>query len=253
MVSNMELTIKIDQKQLRARLGDIVDRQLPFATARALTQTAKQAQAAVRNRMTRVFDRPTAYTLNSTFVRPATRSRLSARVWLKDDAAKAIPPAKYLLPQVEGGGRRQKRSEILLTRAGILPDGWYLVPSKSVRLDGSGNVPRSLVVKIITDLRASFDVGTTSNRLTRQQARERGKRFRQSRFFVVRPGGRAQPGIYRRIDSAFGRAAQPVMIFTAQPQYDKRLDFFETVERSVREGLEPNFSVSLADAIRTAR
>lgn len=249
----MELKITIDTKALKQRLGDIVDRQLPFAAARALTQTAKQAQAAVRTRMTQVFDRPTAYTLNSTFVRPATKARLAARVWLKDEAAKAVPPAKYLLPQVEGGGRRQKRSEIALTNAGILPAGLYLVPGKSVRLDSAGNVPRALVVQIITDLRASADVGFSSNRLTKQQARDRGKKFRESRFFVVRPGGKAQPGIYRKINSAFGRAAQPVFIFTAQPQYTKRLDFFETVERLSRANLEENFAASLSDALRTAR
>ena len=249
----MDLKISVNTQALKQRLGDIVERQLPFAAARALTQTAKQAQGAVRTAMNEVFDRPTAYTLNSTFVRPATKTRLSAQVKLKDEAAKAIPAAKYLLPQVEGGGRRQKRSEVALASAGILPPGWYLVPGKSVRLDGAGNVPRSIILQIISDLRASPDVGFRSNRLTKREARERGKRFRESRFFVVKPGSKAQPGIYRKIDSAFGRAAQPVFIFTAQPQYARRLNFYAVVERVVRTNFEDNFAVSLADALRTAR
>ena len=249
----MDLKISVNTQALKRRLGDIVERQLPFASARALTQTAKQAQGAVRTAMTEVFDRPTAYTLNSTFVRPATKTKLAARVWLKDEAVKAVAPAKYLLPQVEGGGRRQKRSEVALANAGILPPGWYLVPGKSVRLDGAGNVPRSIILQIISDLRASPDVGFRSNRLTKREARERGKRFRESRFFVVKPGSKAQPGIYRKIDSAFGRAAQPVFIFTAQPQYTRRLDFYGVVERVARANLEENFAASLADALRTAR
>lgn len=249
----MELKIRIDTAGLKRRFGDIVENQIPFAAARALTQTAKQAQAAVRTTMLEVFEQPTPYTLNSTFVRPATKSRLVARVWLKDEAVKAIAPAKYLLPQVEGGGRRMKRSEVALQNAGILPPGWYLVPGKSVRLDGWGNVPRGLMLQIISDLRASPEVGYRANRLTKAQARERGKRFRESRFFVVPPGSKAQPGIYRKIDSAFGRGAQPVFIFTAQPQYQKRLNFYGVVERISRQHLEENFAASLADALRTAR
>lgn len=249
----MNLKININTAGLKLKLGDVVERQIPFAAARALTQTAKQAQAAVRTHMLEVFDRPTPYTLNSTFVRPATKTRLVARVWLKDESVKAIAPAKYLLPQVEGGGRRLKRSEIALQNAGILPPGWYLVPGKSVKLDGWGNVPRGVIVQIISDLRASPEVGFRANRLTKAQARERGKRFRESRYFVVRPGSKAQPGIYRKIESAFGRAAQPVFIFTAQPQYTRRLNFYGVVERVVRSNLEDNLAASLSDALKTAR
>lgn len=252
-MTTVQLKITIRTDELKRRIGDVVDRQLPFATARALTQTAKEAQGAVRTEMTRAFDRPTAYTLNSTFIRPATKTRLSTRVALKDEAAKAIPPAKYLLPQIEGGGRRQKRAEVALSSAGILPPGWYLVPGKSVRLDGAGNVPRSIILQIISDLRASPDVGFRSNRLTKREARERGKRFRESRYFVVKPGSKAQPGIYRKIESAFGRAAQPVFVFTAQPQYSKRLNFYGVVERVMRTNFVANFDRSFADAIRTAR
>lgn len=260
----MDLKVTINTSALKQRLGDVVERQLPFAIARALTQTAKEAQAAVRREMVGVFDRPTSYTLNSTFVRPATKTRLAARVWLKDEAAKSIAPAKYLLPQIMGGGRRQKRSEVLLSTAGILPPGWYLVPSKHAPLDSAGNVPRSVVQQILSDLRAHTDVGFKSNRITKAEVQLRNEfyraqgsrkraRMRESRFFVVQPGGKAQPGIYQKINSAFGRAAKPVFIFTAQPQYAPRLNFFGVVERVMRANIEANFEASLADALRTAR
>ena len=61
--------------------------------------TLSQAQIIIAMQL--VFDRPTPYTLNSTFVSPATKTKLKAEVKLKDESAKGLPATKYLAP--DGG------------------------------------------------------------------------------------------------------------------------------------------------------
>jgi hypothetical protein len=46
------------------------------------------------------FDRPTPYTLGSLYLSPATKAIPVAKVWLKDDAGKGTPAAKYLFPRL---------------------------------------------------------------------------------------------------------------------------------------------------------
>jgi len=82
------------------RLTSAISKQVPFAMAKALTQTAIQAQTDIVHAMARVFDRPTPYTLNSTYVIPATKDRLEAFVRLKDESAKGLPAVKWLHAEV---------------------------------------------------------------------------------------------------------------------------------------------------------
>src|SRR5271157_979482 len=73
--------------------------------AKALTQTD------IVQTMTQVFDRPTPYALNSTYVVPATKDRLESFVQLKNGAAKGTPAIKFLDPEVFGEERNPKRGE----------------------------------------------------------------------------------------------------------------------------------------------
>src|ERR1035441_633525 len=98
-MSGFEITTTIDVSRA-LNLCETVLRQLPFATAKALTRTAQLIKAAEVDEMRRVFDRPTPWTLNSVFITPATKDNLIARVWLKQDAAKGTPAAKYLLSEI---------------------------------------------------------------------------------------------------------------------------------------------------------
>ena len=78
-------------------------------------------------------------------------------------------------------------------------------------------------------------------------------RFRGSRYFVVPPGRNAQPGIYRPIDSAFGRGAQPVFVFVRQAGYARRLDFAGVVERRAQKEFPCAFTQRLELALATAK
>ena len=74
------LTVKLQgfDKTLANIAG--LQKQVRFAAAKALTQTAKKVQTRLIAEMGSQFDRPTPYTLRSTFVKPATKTELSAIV-----------------------------------------------------------------------------------------------------------------------------------------------------------------------------
>ncbi len=203
--------------------GDIADA-AGFAGIVALTRTGQAVKAALTTEMGRVFDRPTRYTLNSLRLQPATKARPDATVWLRDDWAKGTPAERYLLPQIRGGARADKRSEKLLRQAGVLPLGMQAVPGVGARLDANGNMNRGQIVAILSYLRAFNSAGFTANRSLDPAAKRRGKWRRHDWFVISRGGGNLPPGVYLT-DARSGRAV-PVLSFVRQPSYRARFDFF---------------------------
>lgn len=257
-----------DVSQVVRGLDRLQREQIPFAMALALTQTAKDVQAAEQKEMRDVFDRPTPYTLRSLFLRPATKQRLEAQVFFKDESGttgKGTPATKYLLPQVFGGLRNQKRFERALQRSAKLPPGHdqeiYAVPGEGARLDSFGNLSRGQIVQILSDLRLLEQVaGAKQNRLTRAEvaARRAGGdkrvRYKRAKYFIGAPGdGRLPLGVWEYIRSAFGRGIRPVLIFVSRPQYEPRFDFFDVGRRVADKEFVLNFRVALTRALATAR
>src|SRR4051812_29538582 len=116
----MQISVKTNFPSVIAALNR-AERQVPFALARALTQTAKEVKDAEVKAIATSFDRPTAFTLNSVYMRPATKQRLEAEVWLKGDGSRDNTPGRhFLLPQIEGGNRPLKRFEQRLVLAGYM-------------------------------------------------------------------------------------------------------------------------------------
>ena len=81
------------------KLANAITKQIPFAMAKALTLTAIQAQTDIVQAIAQVFDHPTPYTLNSTYVVPATKDRLEATVKLKNESAKGYPRRSTSFPK----------------------------------------------------------------------------------------------------------------------------------------------------------
>lgn len=223
------------------------ERRLNAAAATALTLTAKDAQAEVRREMLQVFDRPTPYTMNSLFVRPATAQQVQAEVFFKDDrAGSGTPATEFLLPQVEGGGRRTKRLEVALRAAGALPDGWFVAPGLGARLDAYGNVSRGQIIQVLSQLRITLVAGATRNMSFDARKAINAQKLAGGRFFVIRPGAGAQPGVYQR--DFIGRNITPVFIFVRKATYRPRLDFYGVVRRVAAQRLP----VHLARAIEAS-
>lgn len=233
--------VQASAQRVKAAIRQYGDQVVRYALPTALTRTAQDARAALRQAMPATFDRPTPYTLNSTYVRPASKASPTAWVGFRDFAGKGTPAARYLLPQVDGGPRRAKGMELALRGAGLLPPGLFAVPGEEAELDGYGNMKRGQIVKILSHLRALGEQGYTANRS--RTARSRGKRRKQT-YFAAPPGnaGGLPPGIYRRD----GAEPRPVVLFVKPPSYRPRFAFRAIVERAVRANIQRRFAEALA-------
>lgn len=124
------ITIKVDTtgidklvKQLQAQA-----RQIPFATAKALTYTARDARQDVMDRMPQIIDRPTPFTLRGIGYKPANKANLTAEVFIRD------VQATYLAKLIKGGTETPKK------RA--------LVEPATIRLNQYGNLPRGALDRL---------------------------------------------------------------------------------------------------------
>lgn len=234
----LNIRVTVDIQAATRWLNGLQQEQVPYATAVALTRTAMAVKRAEIAEMKSVFDRPTPYTLNSLYVKPATKKDLRAVVWLKDDTFKGTPASKYLAPEIFGGERKQKRFERSLAAAGLLPSGMMAVPGKAAEMDQYGNMSRGQITAILSAVRASSD---------KTQNRRKGKK---TAFFVGRPGGgRAPMGIWLR----FERSVRPIVIFVRKASYTTRFRFFDVAQRVIDATFKAEFDRALADALRTAR
>lgn len=243
--------------EMRSLVGDTV----PLVTAKALTFTVQRAQADIKAEMPRVFDRgATPYTLNATRIETATPSNLVARVAVKDRSSNnGTLPEDYLLPQVDGGRRKEKRFERNLRYAGVLAPGQRAVLGRSVPgnlLTPQGNLKRGEIQRILTATRTAFDPAQRKSGSGRSR-----KNARNAPYFVggldrvsivggevsVKKGAMA-PGVYRREP---GGGIVPVLVFVRKPpSYRPRLDFEGIARRTAEREFTRTFQRLLAAATR---
>jgi len=120
----MQINVKDNIKSVVKRLDRDAKKQIPFATAAAINNTAFSIRKAVQAQLPRHLDRPTPYTIRGVRVDKAKKTLLEGSVFF-------IPRvAEYMWYQVEGGSRRASKK-------------WIAVPTDNVKLNKYGNVPRS--------------------------------------------------------------------------------------------------------------
>lgn len=248
MASPVEISVRSNIKDLQRTLATLATKQINFATASAMTRTAQDVKAAIKKEMETVFDRPTRWTLNSLRLFPAKKTNLTAKVWLKNEADKGVPPTRWLTPQIDGGHREDKRSELRLRAAGILPPGMAMVPGAGAKLDQYGNMSKGQIIQILSGLGAFNTAGFTANASNSARSRAKGN---AARYFVLRKGGRAI-GVGQRTGKGPGSVVV-VMAFVSRPRYSKRLDFYGVANRVVAARMNANLEAAVAAAIRTSR
>ncbi len=135
---------------------------LPRATKNALNWTAFDTRERVQKLMRRVFHEPTKFTLKGVLVDKATNRRLRSSVYLRDEATKGTPPAKYLQHQVRGTSRQPKRFEAALRSRGLIGSNQFVVPGPDAPLNKAGNVTGGRTQKILSALGGSRDAAQDS-------------------------------------------------------------------------------------------
>lgn len=244
--------IAVDADNMLARQFTELERQnLGFAVMQACNATAVEIRGEWARVVPRVFDRPVPMTARAAQYKKATRQKLFAEVFLRDEATGGTPPAKYLLPEVEGGQRRKKGFEILLQQKGAMPAGMFAVAGQGAPLDRHGNVRAAQVSKILSQMGARQD---PLQNQTDASVKRRGRRKRGGDYFAVQQKrGRLLPGIYERIGFAFGSAVRSIFIFTRSANYKPRYNIFALAQRAWDKLMPFHFNRDLAKALESSK
>ena len=242
------ITIKApDIKEAKALLEKNA-KQVPFAMALTLTRMAQLVKKGELDVMQKRFDRPTKTTLNSVFIRPATKAKLESRVWLKDTFSTGIPADKYLQPAVYGGKRSHKRFEKALIARGLMAPNQYAIPNKAF-MDQYGNIKGQLALKILSGLGAAETFsGVQANATQSKRSRKKGN---AERFFAGDVDGDA--GVWERKKIGREVGVRPVFIFTSTPYYKVRVPFFKIADNIIKANYEREFVKAIERALSTAR
>lgn len=111
-----------------------LQKQIPFATAQALTSVAREIQAAQKTALSRKLENPTSFTVNAVGSAGARRDNLVAKVFVRDIAAGYLEPFEF-------GGHHKLNSQALLN-------------PKNIKLNKHGNLTRNKM----SQLKAKPDV-----------------------------------------------------------------------------------------------
>ncbi|MDP2196822.1 MAG: hypothetical protein Q8J72_12670 [Rhodocyclaceae bacterium] len=211
-----------------------LEKQTRYATAVALTRTAKAVKDAMPAALERDLDRPTPFTKKGLYVKGAKPGHLVAEVGFMDRQA------SYLKYQIAGGTRTP-------TARGIRLPG-------NIQLNSFGNIPKGLTDK----LKAAAQSGQLSKAIGKRiGAGDRRKGAAPIQLFYGKPTGRgwdkAPMGIWRRTPGKPGKLV-PVIVFEDTPaRYQPRFNFHREAERVIRSEWDRQFSTAFAEAMRTAR
>lgn len=112
----LKISVRSNVKEFTRGLTRIQKKQVPFATARALTWTAQDVQKAIMERIPRVFNVTKKWWLKQQptgiKVRPAKKTHLASRVYTE---------AHFADLQEDGGTKRPRQSKSLLVPSNKVP------------------------------------------------------------------------------------------------------------------------------------
>jgi hypothetical protein len=227
------ISASVDISDLERQFSKLEKEQLPFITSLAVNRTSAMVRDELKATIPQVFNAPVPLTQGAVFLTKASNKRgpFERDVFLRDEATKGTPPVKYLAPETEGGPRRVKRFERALKAAGVMASNEFAYPARSYKLNAQGNIPASVVTRILSQVRASSDKDQNATKDSNRKAKRKGK----AGYFAARAGGHLKPGIYQRVSNQFGpvqRPVQAVLTFSADaPNYSQRFPFKKIAAR----------------------
>ena len=207
------LSVHSNTKQLTAHLNRIQRKQIPFATAKALTQTAFDVKRTLQNALPRRLDRPTKGIINSVQVDKATKYDVTARVGFAGlgfgKTAWKESPAKIMRRHIKGGTRYPNKRAIA-------------VPVKQ-RTNKYGNLPRNKISTLLANT---------------------------TKYFSGTPKGMSNAGIYERQKKKLKMliAWEPKATYQGG-----RFPFKSIVKLGVAKNYRKRFEKALQNALDTAR
>lgn len=242
----MRINLSSNLREVIPAVDEMFSDQLPFACAVALTRTAKDGQQALYTEMDVVWDRPTPFSKRSLFIKPATKANLAASVEIKDrfPSGSTAAPDDIYQHQYEGGSRRRKGLERFATTAGLIGATEVLVPASGAKLDAYGNMARSQVVQVMSQLRLGLDPASWKT----SSARSKAHRKKSGEVFWSR-GGHLSRGIWMRR----GRSMVPIMLAASGVTYRARMNLPRVVNATVDAKFAIHLDQAFEAAVKSAR
>lgn len=231
------ISIKHEFDRFAATVDRLHREQLPFATAQALTDTARAAQRQVTEALPAIFDRPTPFTMRALTIIPARKERQFAVVMVRD------VQAKYLLPEEIGG----ERTPAMATRR---PGRALVEPGPTLPRDIYGGIP----VGTLPQLRQAAARHPRQRRARRDKmgpptARQAVAALGASGVFYSGPVGSRLGGYFKRLpDHHLTR----LIAFVPVAHYRPRFHFDARVEAACRAAFLPAMERRFAEAVATA-
>ncbi len=265
----MDISVKTNINQAVGFLNRFSD-QIPFAAAVALTKTAKQGAESMRSAFKNEFDRPTGYTINSLFSSSANKRSLTAAFGLKDQAmiskSGGNTPANTLAHHFTGGQSRMARYELAFRKLGMLGFDEDIVPGYNLaELNQYGNIPVSLIVKLISYFGGFGEQGYKANTSSDKRAKlakitdKNSKGKKKSKYvtingvvyFYANGSDHLHRGVWAK-KGIHGSDIRPILMFVKRANYSKRFDLTR-FSNSAKSNFDVNFKESFAYAVRTAK
>lgn len=203
---------------IQQQMQDFAQRQVPFATARALTETAKLvAQKDIKKLIKRKFHKPVPFTQNSPAFLPASKNRLRSVVFIKDrpTGERKGAAAEYLKWQETGGRRTPFNSANYATKQALT------IPEE-IDMNAYDNMTKKAIPRIL----------------------------RRKDTFVSKRGSHLKPGIYQRLPDG---NLKLLVSFVQSATYREIFDFRDAGMKAAR-GRFPNlWTKYYVDALNNPR
>ena len=173
--------MKSNIKEVARKLETKYRKQIPYATARALTDVAQHAQKEANRQTTKKFEGgATAWTRRSFAYRRANKRNLEAQTYLRDDH-------EYMVKQIKGGTRYPKRRAIM-------------APARGTRLNKYGNITRGKQQQMITNKDKYF----SQNDAIYERYGRGGSKVRKVANYIKRASYRAKFPFYEIVQGIVG-------------------------------------------------
>lgn len=219
----VELSVEVNGlKEVQAMIRGM-EKQLPFATATALTKTAQDVREDLKQQISYDLDQPTPFTVRGITMQSAKKARLWSSVFVKNIQS------EYLFYAVEGGTQGK------------------MIQPANIRLNKYGNIPRNKLRKLLArpDVFYATIKGITG---IWQRGSVRGNRF-TTQVKSYR-GPRKQTGYEFRNK---GRNVRLLAVKDQRVRYKERFDFYGHATRQFDRVWQRNFDAALDHALKTAR
>ncbi|SUX97444.1 hypothetical protein [Citrobacter youngae] len=200
-----------------------VQKQLPFATAQAMTKVVRHIETAQKVALERHLESPTPFTVKSVGSVAARKNNLTAKVFVRDTAAGYLEP-------FELGGEHKLSGSALLN-------------PKNIKLNKYGNLPRNKLSQLKAKPNTFIgDVGGVNAVWQRRKAKTKKGKKRAKRS----PNG-------TRRDKVKQRAPKLLIRFGDALPVQPTLGYMDRANTMANALLPSVLNQAIAQAIRTAR